>query len=102
MADMRQYAERLAKAMPERFEFIRTGEYQWVLYVVGEGIDCNIVRHYSCQWGFWGPLADEMKIEAISVGTFDGDCHFVGPTDLLEAIAEAVCQEAERRAEPTP
>lgn len=100
MADMRQYAERLAQALPHLYEMD--------VWVTGWRLihrTAQVLRSdhsIAQQWAFWGPLAAEMKIEAISVGTFDGDCHFVGPTNLLEAIAEAVCQEAERRVGPTP
>ena len=105
--DMRPYAERLAQAMPERFEFSGfpfavSGDASADTYVVDGWalIDrANVWKvssylHPAHQWAFWGPLAVELKIMAV----WCAESH----EDLLEAIAEAVCQEAERRAKEVP
>lgn len=102
MVDMRPYYERLAEAMSERCEFTNYGSVGWVLKIKG-----SVMYAYICdttpspdQWAFWGPLADELKVRPhgfdedgrAGTMTYDRDLSW------LENIAEAVCQEAERRA----
>ena len=98
MADMMPYKIRLVKAMPEKIH--REKDSMWD--IARGWFDCD---DESGEWKFWGPLADELKVSAYDVTDHPKN----DPSDIspckptwLEAIAEAVCQEAERRAGPTP
>lgn len=86
--DMKPYAERLAKATGIQF---REGDGLAWWIESPEQLLCHANMTVAQQWAFWGPLADEFGIKAV----WCLDSH----DNLLEACAEAVCQEAERRAE---
>lgn len=100
--DMRPFAERLAQAMPGRFKLksnlLRDADNMppgthWTdfsAYVCELRMDLADVSRW---WAFWGPLLEELRKKG---------SHLVLRTNshgtVLEAIADAVCQEAERSA----
>ena len=83
--------------MPERFVFVPDDEYWRLLDKESSRMDWKGAS-LSVVWAFWGPLADELAERLNKKGA-----HWVLRTNshdtFLEAIAEAVCQEAERRAQ---
>ncbi len=108
--DMRQYAERLHATDPARFDCnfkgpVWSGGAAWWVRdetrpaaSVHEGKDS-----LEAWWAFWGPLGSEFGVSI--EGLFGNQAWpYDKPVPLLEAIAEAVCQEAEGRkeVEPTP
>ena len=97
MADMMPYKVRLVKAMPEKIH--REKDSMWD--IARGWFDCD---DESGEWKFWGPLADELKVSADDVAWSECDSTRITweKGTALESIAEAVCQEAERRAGTTP
>lgn len=107
--ELRPYAERLAKAMPERFKLLKSAlrdvekmphGTHWTDFAVYE-CELRIDRADSARWwAFFGPLLDEFDVRphGWDKAGRPGTLVFDGGLPWLEAVAEAVCQEAERRA----
>ena len=87
---MREYAERLAKARPERYEF-NEWDGGWMCSDHDqEARWSNILtdgHNDRDKWAFWGPLATEFGIGCLSTSS---------DQSLLECMAEMVCFWAER------
>lgn len=99
MADMRPYAERLSKAMPERFTFEERADSSWLI----EPIRTPTARYWiklwndagiEHAWAFWGPLAEELNVTTYELDEISS--RELLTESLLEVLCEAVCQEAER------
>lgn len=91
--DLRPYAERLAKAMPERFESddkVWLNDRQRPDHWIGPVADMG-----SDWWAFFGPLLDEFRCDRRRLMTWMAN---TPSGSWLEATAEAVCQAAEAKA----
>ena len=88
--DLKPYAERLAKAMPERFD-VRVHGHLWTHMVTPEHPD-------SQMWAFFGPLLDEFEIRPQHLTNVIPIVGGTLPGGMLEAVCEAVCQAAEAKA----
>lgn len=104
--DMRAYAERLSQAMPERFVFTEGANGgRWYVGTHDDDIGIDYASKGAEQWAFWGPLGSEFGIKSLNPHLYKDqyDQHsgsgYYKFDDLLEALANAVCQEAERRAQ---
>jgi hypothetical protein len=90
--NIRPYAERLARSLPERFTFKKHVGNCWS--IGGPGVDKPMTQFSDSRkwWAFFGPLADEF-------GVTSGDIYFasIDLKDLLEALAEATCVAVEDR-----
>ena len=105
--DLRPYAERLAKAMPSRFDFVESHILRphWHIEdsVRTDGKCPRFIATDSCgenqAWAFFGPLMDEFDVRPHGLGKagHPGTLVFDGRLPWLESVAEAVCQEVERR-----
>lgn len=88
---VKEFAERLSRAAPGRFEFTESAYGNWVI----EPIRTPTVKYWiklwngagtEHAWAFWGPLWDECNI------TYFGH----GDT-WLERVADAVCRSFEEK-----
>lgn len=99
MSYLIHYAERLAKAMPERFILRRLiGSIRWDLLdktTPSGRDDLNALADEHDAWAFFGPLADEFGVREVKISdtSEQGDGE-----SLLEALAAAVCEAAEAKA----
>lgn len=96
----RPYCERLA-ACSERFHFGPIPLSGWgIVDKFGESI--SHARGYSVTaadfWNFFGPLADEFKVQPSNVSVGRDDPREWAKNTLLESIMSAVCEAVERQA----
>lgn len=102
--DPRGYCERLAKACPERYRFapnwlsadswsLLNANYSREAYFHSHWLNCNV---HVCQgelWKFFGPLADERKIEPWRIA--EHAIYVLRTGTLLESIIAAVVESFE-------
>lgn len=103
MGEMKELAERLAKACPERFEFAE-GDRNWVVedhanHKWSGCLHSDADISEPMLWAFWGPLLDELKISTREVvHSLWDDCESELWEDTwLLSVATAVVEEFERR-----
>lgn len=95
-----QYAERLAKAAPDRFQVGYTNPLWDALSAIARNNRQETYSHQEGLWAFWGPLAEERNIRGISETwahspTDLSDGHYL---TLLESLMDAVCKSFEEEA----
>lgn len=92
--DVRSYCERIAKAMPEQFKFVRDCPDNWVLGLPSGHLWADAdVDHF---WAFIGPLADELGVTILrTYKTGNRGAVFTPSISMLEATFAAVCETLE-------
>lgn len=94
--DVRRYCERIAKAMPEQFKFVRDCPDNWVLGLPSGHLWADAdVDHF---WAFIGPLADELGVQwydMLDGESLGGGINRGESGSLLEATFAAVCEKLE-------
>lgn len=85
--DFRPYAVRITDALPGRFRFVSSSTGNWWIEKPNTSLLLHSIGLCDAHvWAFIGPLAEEL-------GAWPDE-----GTHLIEAVAEAVCRQAEAMA----